>query len=193
MSIIFITGSPGIINREYSLSYLEMTDNLRMYRLRELPRKMFRLIVFFFLPCVSVFLRLQHRLALICWNRGQVQDFFGAQFLGWELQLLPKCQWYPGNNHRMCILWNFSYFVHDCGPPREWVENRSQNHVTPIFNFICKKMKIQETMIFNKIRKISITDLGGLWLLLWKTHLLLKNLVTGKNMFLQYTVSLMVI
>ena len=100
-----------------------MTDNLRMYRLRELPKKTFRLIVFFFLPCVSVFLRLQHRLALVCWNRGQVQDFFAAQFLNWELQLLPKCQWCPGNNHRMCILWNFSYFVHDHRPPREWVEN----------------------------------------------------------------------
>ena len=111
-----------------------------MYRLRELHRKMFRLIVFFFLPCVSVFLRLQHRLALICWNRGLVQDFFVAQFLDWELQLLPKCQWCPGNNHHMCILWNFSYFVHDHRHPREWVENRSQNHVTPIFNFICKKL-----------------------------------------------------
>ena len=137
-----------------------MTDNLHMYRLRELPSKMFRLIVFFFLPCVSVFLRLQHRLALICWNRGQVQDSFVAQFLDWELQLLPKCQWCPGNNHHMCILWNFSYFVHD-RHPKEWGENRGQNHVTLIFNFICKKL---ESWFFIGLENIDY--LGGLWLLL---------------------------
>ena len=178
MSIIFITRSPIIIHIwEYSLSYLEMTDNLRMYRLRELPRKMFRLIVFFFLPCVSVFLRQQHRLALICWNRGLVQDFFVAQFSNWVSQLLPKCQWCPGNNHRMCILWKFSYFVHD-RPPREWVENRSQNHVTPIFNFICKKLEIQETMVFNKIRKISNS-----WPLTiaMKSTAFIKKIVIDKN------------
>ena len=38
-------------------------------------------------------------------------------------------------------------------------------------------------------------QIDGHWLLLWKTYLLLKNLVTDKNeefVFLQYTVSLMV-
>ena len=160
--IILITGCLNSIKKEYFLSYLEMTDNLRMYRLRELPRKMFRLIVFFFLPCVSVFLRLQHRLALICWNRGQVQDFFVAQFLDWELQLLPKCQWYPGNNHHMCILWNFSYLVHD-RPPREWVENRSQNHVSLFSILFARNWNYRKQWSLIRLEKYQI---GCRWLLL---------------------------